>query len=51
MKIEQGKLFEERLTEEIADTLNVCTNWLIHRNIDIEQIMNTILSKNLARVK
>lgn len=39
------------LNEEIADCLNVCANWLIHRGVDIETIMTTIAEKNEKRAK
>jgi phosphoribosyl-ATP pyrophosphohydrolase len=42
---------DERLIEEIADALNVCSNWLIHKNVDLKEILQKILDKNLARVK
>ena len=44
-------LNKERLFEEIADCLNVCNNWLIHRGQDPEYWLTVVLKKNKKRVK
>lgn len=40
---------KDRVNEEIADCLNVCANWLIHRGVNIEEILTSIAEKNEAR--
>lgn len=37
------------LNEEIGDCIVVCLNWLIHRNVDIENLLTDIAIKNENR--
>jgi len=39
------------LNNEIADCLIVCSNWLIHRGVDLENILTKIAEKNEKRAK
>ena len=41
----------KKLNNEIADCLIVCSNWLIHRGVDLENILTKIAEKNEKRVK
>lgn len=36
---------------EIADCLIVCANWLTHRGIDLEKILEEVAIKNEKRIK
>ena len=42
-------LNNERINEEIADCLNVCCNWLIHRGVNLKEILTKIAEKNEKR--
>jgi phosphoribosyl-ATP pyrophosphohydrolase len=39
----------DRLVEEFGDCLVVCANWLIHRGVDLEEILTKIAEKNENR--
>jgi NTP pyrophosphatase (non-canonical NTP hydrolase) len=44
-------ILSNHLKEEIADCLIVCSNWLIHRGVDLEKILTKIAEKNEKRAK
>ena len=44
-------ILSNHLKEEIADCLIVCSNWLIHRGVDLGKILTKIAEKNEKRVK
>ena len=47
----QAIILSNHLKEEIADCLIVCSNWLIHRGVDLEKILSKIAEKNEKRAK
>jgi phosphoribosyl-ATP pyrophosphohydrolase len=41
----------KKMDLEIADVMVVCSNWLIHRGVNIEYILTKIAEKNEKRAK